>query len=147
MSNNDSWIFLLRFLPVWQYHKPVYRPNHCLVSVLCMQILSIYLILFVGSKDSLKKVLFWGYSCFLCCFFCCLVIYTIPFLWIKAVFIGAVLKQSLETERQPSSFWFFSLFSVVTLQRRMLYVCIALAANKENQITWHQGGMLKKQLK
>lgn len=79
--------------------------------------------------------------------FCCLVIYTIPFLWIKAVFIGAVLKQSLETERQPSSFWFFSLFFVVTLQRRMLYVCIVLAANKENQIKWRQGGLLKKQLK
>lgn len=41
---------------------------------------------------------------------------------------------------------FFPLFSVVTLQRRMLYVCIVLAANKENQIKWRQGGLLKKQL-
>lgn len=31
-------VFLFFF---WQYHKPVYRPNHCLVSVLCTQIISL----------------------------------------------------------------------------------------------------------
>lgn len=63
-----------------QYHKPVYRPNHCLLSVLCTRILSLcyfWFSLSFGSKDSLKKVHFLGYSCFfLFCFSALIVIYT-----------------------------------------------------------------------
>lgn len=93
-----TWTIFWGFLPsmeppkllclsffVWQYHKPVYRPNHCLVSVLCTWILSLcyfWFSLSFGSKDSLKEVLFWGSSSFFFwfCFSALIVIYTFPFL-------------------------------------------------------------------
>lgn len=100
--------FSFFFFFFWQYHKPVYRPNHCLVSVLCTRILSLCYFCFslsFDSKDSLKKVLFWGYSCFFLFWFSALiVIYTFPILWIEAVFFRTGIVSTHTKKNSPVPF-------------------------------------------
>lgn len=113
---------LLRlFFFFWQYHKPVYRPNHCLVSVLCTWIFSLcyfWFSLSFGSKDSLEKVLFWGYSCFFWfCFSAFIVIYIFPFLWTEAVFFCTGTVSTHAKKNSPVHFDFIHRFPFLDYKR------------------------------